>query len=102
MLLGAIPGYAENQSPVPITYAAQTSWQNYPKPPLPKLGPAGFTFKDPTFGSRILRLTDPKTLVGTFAEARDASFATPLYGEPNAWNSDNTLFIIQSGRWTIP
>ena len=48
----------------PGFYAAVTNHHVYPKPALPALGPAGFHFSDPTFGSPMLRVTDKQTRPG--------------------------------------
>ena len=37
----------------PLVYQAVSDIKVYPKPPLPKMGPAGFSLDDPTFGCRI-------------------------------------------------
>src|SRR5688572_29942455 len=46
---------------IPTSYRAVTNRVVYPEPTLPMLGPAGFRFTDPTFVSRMLRVTDAGT-----------------------------------------
>jgi hypothetical protein len=80
----------------PLTYHAISDLKVYPKPPLPKLGPAGFTFRDPTFGCPILRVSDEATAEGM-------SIVTPAVAFANAWNTDSTLFyVLANGGANIP
>src|SRR5271163_3937549 len=77
------------------SYAARTDRriEVYPNA-LPPLGPAGSAFADPTFGSRMTRVTD---------EADDSrkpgqSFHTPSSAQANIWNSTSTKFyVIETG-----
>lgn len=64
-----------------------------PKPPTPLLGGAGFHFNDPTFGSRMLRVTDA-TMGGT-------SWRCPSTAVQAAWNADSTRFYVMSGNGTV-
>jgi len=84
-----------------LQYAGITSMQTFAKPSLPVIGKAGSSFQDPTFGSRLLRVTDPDTLTSA-GPAQGASFGTPLYGEPNAWNADNSMFYVEGQGLLIP
>lgn len=64
----------------------------YTPPTLPTLGAAGFTFTDPTFGSRMARVTD-----GDFTTdlgSTDKSFATASAGYTPEWNADGTKFFV--------
>ena len=80
----------------PLTYNAVADTKHYPKPKLPKLGPAGFLFKDPTFGCPILRVTDDKTVEGR-------SIMSPATAFSNPWNCDSTLFCAQAdGARNVP
>ena len=45
----------------PTAYNAVTDRVKRDEPSLPVLGGAGFTFRDPTFGSRLVRVTDAET-----------------------------------------
>ncbi|MFB3893623.1 MAG: hypothetical protein ACE15C_16545 [Phycisphaerae bacterium] len=74
----------------PLTYNAISDTKYYPKPELPKLGPAGFIFKDPTFGCPMVRVSDDKTLNGD-------PILTPAGAAQNTWNTDSTLFVVQTG-----
>ena len=80
----------------PLTYDAISDTKYYPKPDLPKIGPAGFIFKDPTFGCPMVRVSDEKTADG-------ASIHTPAGSVQNTWNTDSTMFIATSeGGRAIP
>jgi hypothetical protein len=80
----------------PVTYNAISDTKYYPKPALPKIGPAGFLFKDPTFGCPMLRVSDEKTLDGR-------SIVTPATGYSNSWNADSTIFcVLADGSANVP
>ena len=74
----------------PLSYKAISDLKVYPKPPLPKLGPAGFHFKDPTFGCPIVRVSDEATAEGM-------PIVTPAVAFANSWNTDSTLFYVLAG-----
>src|SRR5262249_41384068 len=80
----------------PTAYNAVTDRTPYAKPPLPPLGPAGFTFTDPTFGSKILRVTDALTRPGL----PGASFRVPSNLQVAAWNATSTAFYVISNDGT--
>ncbi len=80
------------QSP-PTTYAAICDRNVYPYPRLPDLGGAGFQFADPTFGSRMLRVTDSATRPDTVGR----SWFSPSSAETTAWNTDSTRFYVVGG-----
>lgn len=61
------------------------------EPTLPTLGAAGDIIVDPSFGSRILRVTD----ANTFAEANH-SFTTPSASHSLAWSKNATRFYLIS------
>ena len=89
LVLAAEPG-------VPVKFNAISDRKVYPKPPLPKLGPAGFAFKDPTFGCPIVRVSDATTAEGM-------SIVTPAVGFANSWNTDSTLFyVLANGGANVP
>src|SRR5262245_31087975 len=67
----------------PSTYTAITDTNVRPMPPAPALGPANSVIKDPTFGSRILRVTDPNTKSGQSFISSDSGFL-------RAWNANST------------
>lgn len=77
----------------PATYTAITDNIPRPEPALPKLGPAGFKFVDPTFGTTILRVSDPNTN----PEAIGGGFLTPAGSFEVNWNADTTMFWV----WTV-
>jgi hypothetical protein len=80
----------------PLAYNAVSDTKVYPKPPLPKIGPAGFHFNDPTFGCPLLRVSDETTFEGR-------SIVTPATAFCNPWNTDATLFcVLADGARNIP
>jgi hypothetical protein len=81
-----------SQSP-PAVYDAICDRNVYPHPPLPALGAAGFTFTDPTFGSRILRVTDATTR----PDAVGRAWLSPSSAETTAWNTNSTRFYLLGG-----
>jgi hypothetical protein len=82
----ASPLYAQT------TYSAKADRAVYSKPTLPAVGGAGSAFADPTFGSRMLRVTDANTRPGTPGR----SYTTPSAAHQTAWNADSTLFYVRS------
>src|SRR5438552_1687425 len=66
----------------PSAYQAYTGTDPKPIPPAPSLGPANWVFNDPTFGSRILRVTDQNTNGGDSYIPEDAGFF-------RTWNADS-------------
>ena len=61
----------------------------YPEKP-PAIGPAGSIISDPTFGSRILRVTDSRS---DPTQAGRPLF-TPSSAEQNSWNKNSTMFYV--------
>lgn len=80
----------------PGSYNAITDRNAYAKPPLPLLGPAGFEFMDPTFGSALLRVTDGGTRPGMV----NRSFRVPSNAHLSAWNATSTMFYVISNDGT--
>ena len=70
------------------TYTSASDRIVRPKPPLPAIGPAGSTFTDPAFGSRLLRVTDANTRPGS----PGVSFRTPSAGPQIAWDMASKYF----------
>src|SRR5215467_13661341 len=66
----------------PSTYTAYSGTDTKTIPPAPSLGPANSVLIDPTFGSRILRVTDSKTNGGESFISTDAGFH-------RTWNSNS-------------
>jgi hypothetical protein len=85
-------GLSLDAASVPSFYTAITNRNVYPKPALPPLGPAGYRFTDPTFGSRMLRVTDELTRPGTPGR----SFTAPSAAHQLAWNATSDLFYVRS------
>jgi regulation of enolase protein 1 (concanavalin A-like superfamily) len=84
-------------SGAPVAYNAITDRNPYAEPPLPSLGSAGFAFIDPTFGSRMLRVTDSSTRPGSL----NRSYRVPSNAHVAAWNSTSTLFYVVSNDGTV-
>jgi len=79
-----------------LNYSAISNSTVYPKPPLPELGQAGFSFHDPTFRCPLLRVSDEKMFDGR-------SIVTPATSFSNPWNVDSTLFcVLADGAINIP
>jgi hypothetical protein len=80
----------------PSSYNAISDTQVYPKPPLPKLGPAGFAFQEPIFRCPLVRVSDERTLEGR-------AIVTPATAFSNPWNADSTLFcLLADGAFNVP
>jgi hypothetical protein len=75
---------------VPLTYEASTDRLPHPASP-PALGDAGTLVLDPVYGTRMLRLTD-----GATTPTLSYRVANEFWG--NDWNTDSTLFYIQSSN----
>src|SRR3989449_1402377 len=96
VLIGPLSSAA--QTP-PLTYSALTDRVLRVTPALPSINGAGSQFTDPTFGSKMLRVTDPNTRpdrVGRF-------FTSPSSAESTAWNTNSTKFYVMgAGGEQIP
>jgi hypothetical protein len=73
----------------PSSYPAYTGVDPKPIPPPPTPGPANSVFIDPTFGTRILRVTDEKTKFDDQWNV-PASFISTDAGFHRAWNANST------------
>ena len=92
-LVGNVARFADAQvSTAAVTYSARADRAVYAKPALPALGGAGSTFSDPTFGSRMMRVTDGNTRPGNAGQ----SYTTPSAAHQTAWNADSTKFYVRS------
>ena len=89
--LAALLAQAPAAYPVPVDRGTRA------EPELVRLGPAGFSFNDPAFGSRIWRVTDRFTRT----DAVDRSFRTPSATHQNAWSADSSYFYVVSNGGTI-
>jgi hypothetical protein len=78
----AVPTVFRAQT-APSAYNAYTGTDTKVIPTAPALGPANSIFIDPTFGSRILRVTDSNTNAGE-------SFISTDSGVHRPWNADST------------
>ena len=67
----------------PTTYSAYSGTDAKPIPHAPALGPVNSVIRDPTFGSRILRVTDAHTHGGDSLIPEYAGFF-------RTWNADST------------
>src|SRR5580704_19391628 len=88
------PASARQETPQacgPPEYCARSDRRvaPYPEKP-PAIGPAGSIINDPTFGSRILRVTDGRS------DSRQPGrpLYTPSSAEQNSWNKDSTMFYV--------
>jgi hypothetical protein len=68
----------------PTTYTAYTGTDVKPMPAAPALGPANSVIVDPTFGSRILRVTDTSSLGGTSLFPADSGFVRTFNADASA------------------
>lgn len=75
----------------PSTYSAYTGTDVKTVPPPPALGPANSVITDPTFGSRILRVTDQNTNSGESFISTDAGFH-------RTWNANSTAIKLTGPR----
>jgi hypothetical protein len=75
----------------PSVYSGYTGVDPKPIPPPPALGPANSILADPTFGSRILRVTDANTAGGMSLIPGDAGFF-------RTWNADSTALKLMSAN----
>ena len=82
--------FAQAPANPPLSYHAITDRIPRPHPPLPQLGAAGSSFVDPTFGTRLIRVTDPD-VISTFA---GSSYVTLVNGNNTEWNKDSTKFVV--------
>ena len=80
----------------PSTYSAISDRVVRVKPALPALGPAGYKFTDPTFGSPMLRVTDAST-----RSFSGLSYRSPSATPNRAWNLTSTRFYVASTDGTI-
>jgi hypothetical protein len=98
LILAVIATVARAQG-VPNTYHAVSNRTVYLKPAAPVLGPAGWRFTDPTFASRMMRVTDATTRPGFPGR----SYSTPSAAHQLAWNATSDRFYIRSlDGWFIP
>ena len=74
----------------PLTYNAITDRVPRPHPPLAQLGAAGSAFVDPTFGTRMMRVTDAN-IIPAFPSM---SYVTMANGQNTEWNADSTKFLV--------
>ena len=77
----------------PTTYSAYTGTDAKRIPSAPALGPANSIIKDPTFGSRILRVTDARTNGGDSLIPEYAGFF-------RTWNANSTALKLHGPHGT--
>jgi hypothetical protein len=74
-------------------YSARTDRRTEPyQQSPPAIGLAGSVITDPTFGSRILRVTD----AGSDPKQTGRSLFTPSSAEQNSWNKTSTKFYVNT------
>ena len=93
LLFGLVPAHAAT---APTTYNAISDLFVRPKPPVPSLGAAGTSIVDPTFGTRILRVTDANSY-----STPSSDFSGPSGGMENNWNADSTKFWVTGAEGII-
>jgi hypothetical protein len=91
------PPPSPSLSPVPTAYTSISDRIARPKPALPSIGNAGSIITDPTFGSRILRVTDTNTRPAS----QGVSFRTPSAGPQIAWDMASRYFYVTSTDGSI-
>ena len=84
------PGNSNCNGKVPLVYNTATDRMPHMVATPPTLPAAGGTFTDPTYGSKILRLTDTTTQGATVS----FHVANEFWG--NDWNTDGTRFYLQA------
>jgi hypothetical protein len=77
----------------PTTYSAYSGTDAKRIPQAPALGPANSIIRDPTFGSRILRVTDARTNGGD-------SLIPEYAGYFRTWNADSTALKLHGPHGT--
>lgn len=93
----AQPDPRRDASPVspssPAVYSARTDRRTEPyKETPPAIGPAGSLITDPSFGSRILRVTDSRS----DPKQAGRSLFSPSSAEQNSWNKTSTMFYVNT------
>ncbi len=94
--LAGRPVYAADS--VPLAYDVPADLAVRPKPPLPDPGSPGTVIADPTYGSRILRVTGPLT----DSRMPNAAFYGPAEAFAHNWNANGTLFWVYGAGGVIP
>jgi hypothetical protein len=92
-LLGAAP----STPAVPLAYDAISDRGARDKPDLIHVGPAGFSFNDPVFGSRMWRITDGDTRPAFPGR----SYRTPSATHQNAWSAGSEYFYVGASDGTV-
>src|SRR6185436_4003850 len=99
LIVGCDGGGGESVGPTlfaaiaPTTYSAYTGTDAKQIPHAPALGPANSIIQDPTFGSRILRVTDAHTNSGD-------SLIPEYAGYFRTWNADSTALKLHGPHGT--
>ena len=92
LLIAGLCAVIDAQQAPPAAYTANSTRAVITEPALPSLGSAGFQFVDPSFGSRLLRVTDPNTHAGF----PGASWVTGSAAHQLAWNAASDRFWVRS------
>jgi hypothetical protein len=83
----------------PSVYSAISDRVTRAKGPVPALGAAGYAFRDPAFGSRLVRITDGLLQ----PDSPNISYRTPSGTHTNAWSADGQYFYaVNSDGWPVP
>lgn len=89
---GDSPSTASGTAPSSYSAYSGTDPKSSPNPP-PALGPANSVVIDPTFGSRILRVTDAHTAGGSSLIPEDAGYF-------RTWNANSTAVKLKTANGT--
>jgi hypothetical protein len=84
----ALAAHGQGVDPYPL---ARTDRNFQPKTPMSP-PPVNAVFKDPDFGSTMVRVTDENTI----PERRGGFFRNPAIGDTNVWSVDSRKFWVQS------
>lgn len=87
--LGCTWAFGQGADCDPYCARSDRKVEAYPDQP-PAMGPAGSIITDPSFGSRILRVTDPSS----DPKGKGRSLFTPSSAEQNTWNKNSTMFYV--------
>ena len=93
LMILALLGLAQSlfAASAPTTYSAYTGTDAKPIPSAPVFGATNSVINDPTFGSRILRVTDSNTASGN-------SFIPEYAGTYRTWNANSTALKLLNGQ----
>jgi hypothetical protein len=93
LLAPSQPSQRPDRASTPAEYSARTDRKAVPYPETPPaIGAAGSIITDPSFGSRIARVTDARS----DPKGEGRSLFTPSSAEQTPWNKTSTLFYVDT------